>query len=150
MAEKRRTRINVLFVCEHNMGRSQMAQAFFNRMTGTDFAVSAGTDSERHEQAGRLLRGTFIAEAMSEEFGIDVSTQQSKQLTEDMLRRADRIVWMAGKRKLPDSLKGDPRVTVWAVFDPKYSGLEGTIKVGHDIERKVSKYIGTLPGLLRK
>ena len=34
---------HVLFVCNHNAGRSQMAEAFFNRIAPTDVRALAGT-----------------------------------------------------------------------------------------------------------
>ena len=61
---------NVLFVCIHNSARSQMAEAFLNRICGEHFqAHSAGLEP------GRL--NPIVVEAM-QEIGIDISGNQTK------------------------------------------------------------------------
>jgi arsenate reductase (thioredoxin) len=61
---------NVLFVCIHNSARSQMAEAFLNRICGDDFdAHSAGLEP------GKL--NPVVVDAMRE-IGIDISGNQTK------------------------------------------------------------------------
>ncbi|MGQ9573444.1 MAG: arsenate reductase ArsC, partial [Dehalococcoidia bacterium] len=77
----------VLFVCVGNSGRSQMAEAFFNRFSrGRYRALSAGT------QPARSVSRAAIA-AMAE-VNIDISAQQPKALTEQMSQQANRIITM--------------------------------------------------------
>jgi len=65
---------NVLFVCIHNSARSQMAEAFLNRMCGNEFqAYSAGIES------GRL--NPVVVEAMRE-IGIDISGNKTKTVAD--------------------------------------------------------------------
>jgi arsenate reductase len=67
----------VLFVCIHNSARSQMAEAFLNRMCGNEFeAQSAGIES------GKL--NPVVVEAMRE-IGIDISGNKTKTVT-DMIQ----------------------------------------------------------------
>jgi arsenate reductase len=77
----------VLFVCVHNAGRSQMAEAFFNRYaSGFAEAVSAGTmpaDSVSPE----------AVEVMKEKH-IDISSQRPNMLTAELIKGADRVVTM--------------------------------------------------------
>ncbi len=62
----------VLFVCIHNSARSQMAEAFLNRMAGDRFeAESAGLDP------GEL--NPLVVEAMAE-VGIDISMNRTKSV----------------------------------------------------------------------
>ena len=78
---------NVLFVCLHNAGRSQMSQALFEREAGgAHEARSAGTTpGERvHPE---------VVEAMRE-LGIDLSDRRPQRLTDDLSRWADVIVTM--------------------------------------------------------
>lgn len=77
----------ILFVCIHNSGRSQMAEAFFNRMAqGKAKALSAGT---------RPSEGInpIAVEAMKEP-GIDISNKKPKILTMDMIKSADKMITM--------------------------------------------------------
>ncbi|MEE8470395.1 MAG: arsenate reductase ArsC [Dehalococcoidia bacterium] len=77
----------LLFVCVHNSGRSQMAEAFFNSLAGgAATAVSAGTDpAEAVDPA--------VVEAMRE-VGVDISGNRPKALTIEMVEGADRVVTM--------------------------------------------------------
>ena len=73
----------VLFVCVHNAGRSQMAEAYFNHMAkGKAIAISAGTRPAAHKDSG-------VVEAMNE-IGIDIRNQRPKHLTFAMFEDADR------------------------------------------------------------
>ena len=77
----------VLFVCVHNAGRSQMAEAFLN---------SAGDDSLLATSAGAIPTervNPVVAEAM-QEVGIDISDNTPKVLTQDMADNADLIITM--------------------------------------------------------
>ena len=77
----------VLFVCVHNAGRSQMAEAFFNQLpTGKVRALSAGT-----QPADKV--NPVVVEAMRE-IGIDISGNRPKLLTRDMLKQAHMVVTM--------------------------------------------------------
>ena len=45
--------MKVLFVCKSNIGRSQMAEAFFNKFSKNHKAISAGISTENH--AGKMV-----------------------------------------------------------------------------------------------
>ena len=78
----------VLFLCTGNSCRSQMAEGWLRHLGGKQFAVrSAGI--EAHGKNPRAI--TVMAEA-----GIDISAQESTQLTSDMLEWADVIVTVCG------------------------------------------------------
>lgn len=70
----------VLFVCIHNSARSQMAEAFLNRMGGDRFeAQSAGLEP------GKL--NPIVVEAMKE-IGIDISGNKTQGVF-DLLKRGE-------------------------------------------------------------
>jgi arsenate reductase len=79
----------VLFVCVENAGRSQMAEAFFRKYAPSDIyeVESAGT-----KLASEI--NPIAVKAMSQK-GIDISKQKSKEITEDMIRNATKIINMA-------------------------------------------------------
>ena|SRR2546421_12467598 len=77
----------VLFVCSHNAGRSQMAQAMFERACPCDCrGESAGSDPAR-----RLW--PEVVEVMRE-IGIDISDRKPKRLSVEMQLHADWAVTM--------------------------------------------------------
>ena len=80
----------ILFLCVHNAGRSQMAEAIFNRLAKerglTYTAESAGT-----ELADRVH--TTVVEAMAE-IGLDISGESPRLLTNRMVEQAQRVITM--------------------------------------------------------
>ena len=74
----------VLFVCKGNSGRSQMAQAFFNKLCKPNRAISAGIllDKSIHPQTIKVMK----------ELGIDIKNQTPKQLTQGLMESADKII----------------------------------------------------------
>jgi arsenate reductase (thioredoxin) len=79
--------MNVLFVCLHNAGRSQMSEALFTRFAdGRHQGRSAGT-----APAGQIH--PEVRRAMAE-VGIDLAGRAPKQLTPAMAQWADIVVTM--------------------------------------------------------
>lgn len=80
----------VLFVCVHNSGRSQMAEAFLNHL-----AIVRGL-SVRALSAGTIAgeRINPIAVEVMNEIGITMEGQKPKPLTQEMTDEADRIITM--------------------------------------------------------
>ena len=72
MSKERSKRIRVLFICVHNSGRSQMAEAFLNEMAGDRFrSESAGFNPTRINP--------MVVETMRET-GIDLSGNQTRSV----------------------------------------------------------------------
>ena len=80
----------VLFVCVHNSGRSQIAEAAFNSLIKSS-RVGAVAESAGTVMAGQL--NPAVCRAMAE-LGVSLEGQHPKQLTSAMLDRADRVVSM--------------------------------------------------------
>jgi arsenate reductase len=121
----------ILFVCNHNAGRSQMAQAFFERHAppGVE-AESAGT-----QPADAIW--PEVVEAMSE-VGIDLAGRKPKSLTRDMQQRADLAVTMGCGDACP-YVPGP--VVDWDLPDPAGRPLEEVREVRDTIERRVRELI---------
>lgn len=124
----------VLFVCVHNAGRSQMAEAFFNRMAeerGLDVrAVSAGTEPADHVHPE-------VAAAM-QEAGIDLSQKRPRRLTNQMVRGAERVIAMGCA---PDATScpaiGLKAVEDWDLSDPHGQPPERVREMRDEIRRRV-------------
>lgn len=136
--------MEVLFICWANVGRSQMARSYYNHITGTQDADSAGTEveipgetlGERKQRRG----GTFTIEAMSKE-GIDVNGNVMTQVTPKMLNGYDAVVCMAQEEHTPDWLTQSPKFIRWDVEDPGGKGLVETITARDAIKSKVLEFI---------
>jgi arsenate reductase len=117
---------NVLFVCVQNAGRSQMAEALYERLGGT--ARSAGTQpAERvHPE---------VVEAM-EELGIDLSGRVPHGLSRDDVEWADVVVTMGCGDSCP-YVPGKTYVD-WELDDPAGMGLDEVRAIRDEIERRVA------------
>ncbi len=98
---------NVLFVCRHNTGRSQMAEAYLRHFLGDRVEVaSAGTIAADVPDPGVV--------AIMAEDGIDMSAARPKLLDADRTMHADQIITMGC------DVEGVPRIDAdWGLPDPK-------------------------------
>jgi len=123
----------VLFVCVGNAGRSQMAEAFFNRLAnGRARAISAGT-----KPAGAVDAQTI---EVMREVGIDISAARPKALTMEMLDQADRVVTMGCgvEGVCPASFV---ETEDWQLEDPKGKSLEEVRRIRDEIKTRVTRLL---------
>jgi arsenate reductase len=126
---------NVLFVCLHNAGRSQMSEALFERGAGDrHHAASAGTQpaDQVHPQ---------VVEAMAE-LGIDVSGKKPELLTRDQAEWADVVVTMGCGDECP-YIPGR-RYLDWDLPDPSGRPLDEVREIRDEIERRVTSLAAEL------
>ena len=123
----------VLFVCVRNASRSQMAEAFFNRMAkGKARALSAGT-----RLADEI--NPLVVKAMRE-VGIDISDNKPKALTMEMVEKADRMVTMGCGAETEAVCPARLIQTEdWALADPQGKPIEEVRRIRDEIEQKVLK-----------
>lgn len=127
----------VLFVCVENAGRSQMAEGFFNKYAPKGFrAVSAGT-----RPASQV--NPLAIQAMKEA-GIDISSQKSKVITDEMIRNSEKAVNMGcmDKAECPRLFLNNP--IDWGIEDPKGKPIERVREIRDDIERRVKELVKNL------
>jgi len=118
----------VLFVCVHNAGRSQMAAALLEHHAAGRVRVrSAGTtpSDEIHPN---------VVEAMAER-GLDVSTAQPKGLREDDVREVDVVITMGCGDACP--VVPGTRYLDWDLPDPAGKPIAEVRPIRDDIERRV-------------
>ena len=116
----------VLFVCTQNAGRSQMAQAFFERH---------GPDDVRAESAGDAPASQVhpvVVEAMNE-VGIDLSGRRPKRLNLEMQLHADWGITLNCGNKCPYV---PSTVEDWDVDDPDGQSIEQVREIRDDIEAR--------------
>jgi len=125
----------VLFLCTHNAGRSQMALGFFNALAREQLRwLRAG--SEPVDQ----INPTAVA-VMAEK-GIDITTQQPKRWTEDMIQAADVVVTMGCGDTCP--LFPGRRYDDWQLPDPAGQSVEAVRPIRDEIEGRVRVLLSEL------
>ncbi len=128
----------ILFVCSANVGRSQMAEAFFNALAGSDLASSAGASARLKKYEGRTIgeAGPKVTKAMRE-LGFDVSARESKQLTREAAESANIIVFMTSLDEMPDYLRNNPKMRIWEIKDPADEDFDSTLRIAKQIRSLV-------------
>ena len=118
----------VLFVCVHNAGRSQMAAALLDRRAnGRVHVRSAGS-----EPADRL--NPAVVEAMAE-LGLDISREFPKPLTDEVVRAADAVITMGCGDACP--LYPGKRYLDWDLEDPAGKSLATVRRIRDEIDARV-------------
>jgi arsenate reductase len=127
----------VLFVCVHNAGRSQMAAALLQRYAGSRVRVrSAGS-----EPADRL--NPAVVEAMAE-VGIDLSGERPKRLDDEVVRAADVVITMGCGDACP--IYPGTRHEDWELTDPAGKPVEEVRGIRDEIDRRVRSLLDDLIG----
>jgi arsenate reductase len=130
--------MNVLFVCLHNAGRSQMSAALFERAAeGRHHADSAGTTPGEHVHPE-------VVEVMRE-VGIDLSGKAPQELTTGLAEHADVVVTMGCGDACP-YIPGK-RYIDWDLPDPKGRPVDDVRALRGDIERRVTELARALDDL---
>ena len=128
----------VLFVCVHNSGRSQMAEALFNRIARKR-GVEAHAESTGTDPAERV--NTKVAQVMSE-IGIDISESKPRRLTDDMVARSDEIITMgcAMDSEQCPSIRLE-KVVDWQLRDPSVMDIDDIRRLRETIRQKVESIL---------
>jgi arsenate reductase (thioredoxin) len=125
----------VLFVCVHNAGRSQMAASLLAaRSDGRVHVRSAGSDP-----ADQL--NPAVIEAMGE-IDIDVSEEFPKPLTDEVVRAADVVITMGCGDACP--IYPGKRYEDWELDDPAGRPIEQVRRIRDEIDRRVQTLIAEL------
>ncbi len=125
----------VLFVCVHNAGRSQMAAAFLEaKARGRVRVRSAGS-------APREAVNPVAVAAMAEK-GLDLSKATPKRLSDDGVRAADLVVTMGCGDACP--VFPGRAYEDWALEDPAGRDLATVRRIRDEIERRVDELVARL------
>ena len=131
--------MKVLFVCRANVGRSQVAMELYRQMGGT--ADSAGTEVDFPGTTVGERRGIDTTlKVVREDFGIDMSKNIRRQLTEQQAASYDKIIVMAEMFTVPEWLQKDPRAVFWTIDDAKGQDEPTTRRIMHEVNQHVKDY----------
>jgi arsenate reductase len=140
--------MKVLFVCRQNVGRSQMAKAFYNTITRSDHASAAGTHVI---EVGQTLQGRKVASTSKNFFvldvmkdvGIDMSNYQRNALVQSDLVKFDLVVNMANENDVPEWLLESPKYMHWNIKDSRGQDYAFTAAVRDEVKSRVEALIAS-------
>ncbi|NLI18391.1 MAG: arsenate reductase ArsC [Actinomycetales bacterium] len=119
---------SVLFVCVHNAGRSQMAAAYLEHLSGGAVEVrSAGS------APGDRVNPAAV-EAMAEE-GIDMSAATPKILTNEAVLASDVVITMGCGDACP--FYPGKRYLDWELDDPAGKGVDAVRPIRDEIRTRI-------------
>jgi arsenate reductase (thioredoxin) len=125
----------VLFVCVHNAGRSQMAAALLDHHgKGRVTVRSAGS-----APADRVNPDVLTAMA---ELGIDLAQERPKPLSGEAVEAADVVVTMGCGDACP--VYPGKRYEDWALDDPAQADLDGVRRIRDEIDGRVRRLLAEL------
>ena len=125
----------VLFVCVHNAGRSQMAAGLLKkRAEGRVHVRTAGTDPAEEINPA-------VVEALAE-IGIDLAEEFPKPLTDEFVSAADAVITMGCGDACP--IYPGKRYEDWELDDPAQLDIDGVRQVRDEIQARVEALLGEL------
>src|SRR6266480_3521946 len=125
----------VLFVCVHNAGRSQMAAGLLHKLAGESVTVrSAGSEPAEH-------LNPRVVEAM-QEIGIDISAEMPKPMTGNMVKAADVVITMGCGDACP--IYPGKRYEDWELEDPAGKNLDTVRRIRDEIAARIDELVASL------
>jgi len=128
-------RPQVLFVCVHNAGRSQMASALLDRRSGGRIDVRSAGSAPADE-----LNPVVVA--VMAELGLDLSREFPKPLTDSAVQAADVVVTMGCGDACP--IFPGKRYEEWTLDDPAGQDVETVRRIRDEIDGRVQRLTGEL------
>ena len=126
--------LDVLFVCVHNAGRSQMAAALLAHRGGDRVRVrSAGS-----EPANEVNPAVVVA---MRELGLDLAGETPKPLEDEAVREADVVVTMGCGDACP--IYPGKRYEDWELEDPSGKDLDTVRRIRDEIDGRVEQLLGS-------
>jgi protein-tyrosine-phosphatase len=126
----------VLFVCVHNAGRSQMAAGLLRKLgEGRVHVRTAGSDP-----ADAI--NPAVLEAMAEA-GVDMGEEFPKPLTDEFVRAADVVITMGCGDACP--IYPGKRYEDWELEDPAGKDIEAVRRIRDEIAQRIRGLLGELP-----
>jgi arsenate reductase len=125
----------VLFVCVHNAGRSQMAAGL----------VKLRSEGRVHVRSAGSAPGEEISPAVVEamrEIGVDLSEEFPKPLTDEFVKGADVVITMGCGDACP--IYPGKKYEDWELNDPAGQDLEAVRRIRDEIDQRVQKLIAEL------
>lgn len=127
--------MNILFVCNGNVARSQEAEIFFNDLSKNSHALSAGVNVKLDKPIDPIVV-TVMGEV-----GYSMKDCTRKFADESMIKEADLVISFKPHDELPVILQRHVNVRYWNVLDPQHQPIEFHREVRDQVRKLVKDLI---------
>ncbi|MCH8745447.1 MAG: hypothetical protein IIB31_07360 [Chloroflexi bacterium] len=144
--------MKILFVCVANVGRSQMAEAFCNKLSRHE-ATSAGSQvgekmgqvlSDRAREAEASSTPGDMLKIMFQEEDLDLYGNVRTQLIPSLVDAADLVVVMCQSDPYPEYLARNPKVTFWNIQDLYGASYNAVRSLKDEVKRHVTALVAEM------
>ncbi|MFQ6028726.1 MAG: low molecular weight phosphatase family protein [Dehalococcoidia bacterium] len=142
--------MNVLFVCNANIGRSQVAQVYFDQLSSHQSSSAGMAVDELMARQGlpskklKDARNQWSQEYIRQEFGVDLSERERQQLTPQLIDEADLVVVINEKANWPHYLEEGGKVVFWDIQDGLGQTDDAIYQIYAEVRQKVEDLVGEI------
>ena len=139
--------MKVLFICYANVGRSQVAHAYFEKLSKHECQSAGIAVNERltaMKLASKKLKDNpnqSSVRYIRKELGRDIGEKEKQQLIPEMITTADLVVVIAEKERWPSYLQECNKVLFWDIQDPVGMADESADEVYRQVQRRVEQLV---------
>ncbi len=139
--------MKVLFICYANVGRSQVAQVCFARLSKHDSDSAGIAVNEKiatMKFPSRKLKDNASqrsVEYIRRAFGVDIAEKERQQLTVEMIDKSDLAIVIVEKERWPDYLPKSSKVLFWDIKDPVGMADGLANEVYKEVQRRVEELV---------
>lgn len=109
---------SVLFICVHNAGKSQTAEALMKHLVGDEITVYSGGTGPDEKLAADAV-------AALAEIGVEVDGQFPKAIDAEVLKTVDRVVVLGDQAKVEPIEGMKSEIETWLIIEPADLGIKG-------------------------
>ena len=139
--------MKVLFVCQANIGRSQVAQTYFDQLSshessGAGMAVDEITaNGNWPSKKIKDVPNQRSAEYIKREFGVDIADRERRQLSPQLMGEADMVIVINEKTNWPDYVTEGGKVVFWDIQDGLGRADEAVDQIYRQVRQKVEDLV---------
>lgn len=137
--------MKVLFVCNANVGRSQVAQVCFEQLSKHEsYCAGIGVAkavSQRPSSKLKDIPNIRAVEYIKKEFRVDLSKRDRRQLTPGMIDEVDLAIIIHERGEWPDYLKEGGKVVFWDIPDTIDLDDESSHEIWYQVKLRVEELV---------
>ena len=137
--------MKVLFVCNANIGRSQVAQVCLEQLSKHEsYCAGIGVAEAVAQRPSSKLKdipNLRAVEFIKKEFGVDLSERERRQLSPGIIDGVDLAIIIHEREEWPDYLKEGGKVVFWDIPDTLDLDDESSHEIWYQVRQRVEELV---------